>query len=73
MIEHTIEGTIAISDNDWTWESKNLKEADLAFLERVNPNSAITFKRHLKGADSCEKHIRDHARLLKCIRAVNRM
>ncbi len=69
--KHTIMGTIEISEHDWTWDTRNLKESDLAFLEKINPSSAITFKRHLKGADSCEKHIRDNAKLLKCLRAAN--
>ncbi|GAH00448.1 unnamed protein product [marine sediment metagenome] len=70
--KHTIMGTIEITENNWIWDA-NLKESDLVFLDKVNPNSAITFKRHLKGADSCEKHISDHAKFLKCLKAVNQV
>jgi len=70
--KHTIMGTIEITENNWTWDA-NLKEADLVFLDKVNPNSAITFKRHIKGADSCEKHITNHAKFLKCLKAVNQV
>ncbi|GAG76590.1 unnamed protein product, partial [marine sediment metagenome] len=70
--KHTIMGTIEITENNWIWDA-NLKELDLVFLDKVNPNSAITFKRHLKGADSCEKHISNHAKFLKCLKAVNQV
>ena len=73
MAKHDITGTITVTEDGWTWDVSNLKESDLVFLEKVNPNSAITFKRHLKGADSCEKHMSNHAKFLKCLRAINQL
>lgn len=67
-----IVGTIEITEDAWTWDA-NLQPSDLDFLDKVNPNSAVTFKRHLKGADSCEKHMSDHAKFLKCLQAVNKL
>jgi len=73
VAKHTIMGTIRIDDDGWTWDVSNLKESDLVFLEKVNPNSAITFKRHLKGAESCEKYMSNHIKFLKCLRAINQV
>ena len=73
MAKHTITGTITVAEDGWIWDVSNLKESDLLFLEKVNPNSAITFKRHLKGADACEKHMSNHTKFLKCLRAINQL
>ena len=73
MAKHNVTGTITITEDGWVWDVSNLKESDLVFLEKVNPSSAITFKRHLKGADSCEKHMNNHAKFLKCLRAINQV
>lgn len=71
MTSHKIKGTIEITENNWIWDVKNLAENDLAFLDKVNPSFALVFKRHLAGADVCEKHISNHVKFLKCLRAVN--
>jgi len=68
-----IMGTIEINEDGWMWDTNNLKESDLIFLEKVNPSSAITFKRHLQGAEECEKHISNHTKFLKCLKAVKQI
>ena len=67
-----ITGTLEIQDHSWTWKAnKNLGVADLDFLDKVNPSFSLVFKKHILGADACEKHITDYPKFLKCIRAVN--
>ncbi|GAI56273.1 unnamed protein product [marine sediment metagenome] len=67
-----ITGTLEILDNSWTWKSdKKLTVSDLAFIDKVNPSFAIAFKRHIVGADMCEKLVPDQAKFIKCLNAVN--
>jgi len=74
IMSNTIDGTISISEHGWTWNSdKHLGISDLAFLDKVNPSFALVFKRHLAGADVCEKFIRDDNKFLKCLNAVNKL
>jgi len=74
FMTNTIDGSISISEHGWTWNSdKHLGLSDLAFLDKVNPSFALVFKRHLVGADVCEKFIRDDAKFLKCLAAVGKV
>jgi len=71
--KHTINGTIEITDDNWVWNTDRLSESDLNFLDKVNPSFALVFKRHLAGADVCEKYLSNHPKFLKCLRAVNQV
>lgn len=67
-----ITGTLEILDHSWTWKAdKKLTPSDIAFIDKVNPSFAIAFKRHILGADTCEKHISDYTKFIKCLNAVN--
>ena len=68
-----IEGTIIIREDGWEWDVPNLGESQLDAIEKFNPSSGLTFKRHLKGAKNCEEYLSNNKKFLQCLRAMSKI
>lgn len=74
---YKLHGEIWMDDTtgDWDWELDSMKSrsedvlaGQLETIERLNPSSGLTFKRHLKGGrEGCGHLIKDNRAYAKCL------